>query len=81
MKNLVLALTVLVSIVVFSYCEAKDCVCSKWQDGVNSDPNPAFYTETDLENLNVRNCAGLNDYYANLGLAYDENKQEGIRCE
>ena len=52
-----------------------------WTDGQNTDPKPIVYTQDEINRLNVKNCAGLNDYYDGLGLGYDETIKSGIRCE
>ena len=57
------------------------CTCSMWTDGKNTDPKPIIYTQEEINRLNVKNCAGLNDYYEGLGLGYDETIKSGIRCE
>lgn len=74
-RYLFLFLLVLVS-VMFSSCAKKDCTCSKWTNGVNTDTNPVIYSQDEIDRLNVNNCAGLSNY-----LGYDEKTGTGYICE
>jgi len=79
-KYFVLLFFVLVMMLLAS-CEKQECTCSMWTDGKNTDTNPTVYTQDEINRLNVKNCAGLNDYYNGLGLGYDETIKSGIKCE
>ena len=59
----------------------KECTCSRWTDGKNTDTNPVVYTQDEINRLNAKNCADLEDYYSSLGLGYDESTGTGFRCE
>ena len=78
-KCLILVLFAVVAML-FASCE-KECTCSMWTDGKNTDTNPTVYTQEDFNSLNVKNCTGLNDYYDSLGRGYDETIKAGIKCE
>ncbi|MBO7572597.1 MAG: hypothetical protein J6T48_10660 [Bacteroidales bacterium] len=81
MRRIILALLFAVaSMMLLCSCE-KDCTCSRWTDGKNTDTNPMVYTQDEINSLNAKNCAGLNNYYASLGHGYDEATGSGIRCE
>ncbi len=79
-KFLIISIVALSVLALFVSC-AKDCTCSKWTDGKNTDTNPIIHSQDDINSLNVKNCAGLNDYYDTMGLGYDETSGSGIRCE
>lgn len=80
MKKLMIVVILFVSASMLVSC-AKQCTCSKWVDGKNVDTNPVVYNQEDINKLNARNCAELEDYYSALGLGYDEKTKTGIRCE
>ena len=79
-RNLFLTLLA-VAMMLLASCTKQECTCSMWTDGQNTDPKPIVYTQDEINRLNVKNCAGLNDYYDGLGLGYDETIKSGIRCE
>ena len=80
MKKYLILLFIAVATMLFASC-TKECTCSMWTDGKNTDTNPVVYTQDEISRLNVKNCAGLNDYYNGLGLGYDETIKSGIKCE
>ena len=80
MKKYFVLLLFAVAAMLFASCE-KECTCSMWTDGKNTDTNPTVYTQDEINRLNAKNCAGLNDYYNSLGLGYDETIKSGIKCE
>lgn len=79
-KFLIISIVALATVALFASC-AKECTCSKWTDGKNTDTDPIVYTQDEINSLNAKNCTGLNDYYDALGLGYDETIGAGIRCE
>lgn len=79
-KYLFISIISLATMVLFASC-AKECTCSKWTDGKNTDTNPTIYTQDEINSLQAENCAGLNDYYNTLGLGYNEKTGTGFRCE
>lgn len=80
MKKLFVLLLFSVAAILFASC-TKECTCSRWTDGKNTDTDPIIYSQDEINSLNVKNCAGLNDYYDTMGLGYDETSGSGIRCE
>ena len=79
-KFLIVSIIALATVALFASC-AKECTCSKWTDEKNTDTNPAVYTQDEIDRLNAKNCAGLDDYYDAWGLGYDESTGSGFRCE
>ncbi len=80
MKKIAIVVVVALGAIALVSCN-QQCTCSKWVDGKNVDNNPVVYEQEDINKLNARNCAELEDYYSALGLGYDEETQTGIRCE
>jgi len=80
MKKYFVLLLFAVAAMLFASC-AKECTCSRWTDGKNTDTNPVVYTQDEINRLNAKNCADLEDYYGSLGLGYDESTGTGFRCE
>ncbi len=81
MKKYLVLLFFAAVIMQLASCAKQECTCSIWIDGENTDTNPTVYTQDEIDRLNVKNCAGLNDYYDGLGLGYDETTKSGIKCE
>lgn len=81
MKRFLILSFFAMAMMLLASCAKQECTCSMWTDGKNTDPKPIIYTQEEINRLNVKNCAGLNDYYEGLGLGYDETIKSGIRCE
>ena len=81
MKKKVFGLLLFAAIAIFMSSCDKECTCSKWSDGKNVDTDPVVYSQDEINKLNVKNCADLNDYYVALGIGYDEATGNGIKCQ
>ena len=81
MKKYLVLLFFCAVMMLIASCEKQECACFMWTDGKNTDTNPVVYTQDEIDRLNAKNCAGLNDYYNSLGLGYDETVKSGIKCE
>ena len=80
MKKYLILLLFVASAMVFASC-SKECTCSMWTGGKNTDTNPRVYTQEEISNLSISKCTDLDDYYDGIGLGYDESTGNGIRCK
>lgn len=80
MKRFLILILFVAASMMLASC-AKECTCSMWTGGKNTDTNPRVYTQDEINRLNVKNCADLNDYYDGIGLGYSESTGDGIRCK
>ena len=67
-----LFLFLFVAVSVFSSCK-KECTCSMWTDGKDTDSNPIV--------AEAKNCSELEDQYETIGRGYDEATGTGMRCK
>ncbi len=69
------------SLMMLASCAKKECTCSMWTGGNNTDTNPRVYTQDEIDRLSFKDCSDLNNYYNSIGLGYNEKSGDGIRCK